>query len=342
MPKITFILPIYKVEAYLPRALQSIAAQTLPDWEAILVDDGSPDGCGAICDRAAEADARFRVLHQKNAGSGMARNAGLHAARGEFIHFLDPDDYVEPDFAERMVSLAEREGADIAMFGFYTELQRSDGSCERQKLSRPPVTGSFTYAEFVDVYPQFVTYHYNRNKLYRRSMLEKNGCRFSQHTLGQDSVFNVRTYAKPFARLVAVETPFIHYTVREGSSVNRYHEDRLRDNFYITREISRVVAGWGREKDAAFVSALTSCAIRDLNLGIKNACMSPLGLWARCRWLRTLMRDVRLRRAVQLMPAARLASRNDRMKLRLLKAHCYELVILAASANQRRAGRREG
>ena len=80
MPEISIIVPVYNVEQYLPAALDSLRAQTCPDWEAILVDDGSPDGCGALCDAAARQDARFRVIHQKNAGVGAARNAGLAAA----------------------------------------------------------------------------------------------------------------------------------------------------------------------------------------------------------------------------------------------------------------------
>ena len=74
MPEISIIVPVYNVEQYLPAALDSLRAQTCPDWEAILVDDGSPDGCGALCDAAARQDARFRVIHQKNAGVGAARN----------------------------------------------------------------------------------------------------------------------------------------------------------------------------------------------------------------------------------------------------------------------------
>ena len=82
MPEISFILPIYKVEQYLPRAIESLQRQTVGDWEAILVDDGSPDGCGALCDAAAAQDPRFKVVHQENGGIGLARNAGMDAASG--------------------------------------------------------------------------------------------------------------------------------------------------------------------------------------------------------------------------------------------------------------------
>lgn len=249
MAKLSFILPICRVENYLPRALGSIQAQTFTDWEAILVDDGSPDRCGEICDEMAAADPRFRVIHQKNAGTGAARNAGLDAARGEYVHFFDPDDYLDIRFAEECLQLAEKAGADIAVFGFYTELQKKDGSTSLLSKSQPPVLGTYDYAGFQREFPKLIAFHYVWNKLFRRELLERYHCRYSTHSLGQDAVFNVSTYANPFGKIVFVETPYLHYTVREGSSVNRFHADRLEDNFYITREIASVIEGWEKQDD---------------------------------------------------------------------------------------------
>ena len=336
MPKLSFVLPIYDVEAYLPRALQSIREQTFGDWEAILVDDGSPDRCGEICDEAARADPRFRVIHQANAGTGAARNAGLEAARGEYVHFFDPDDYLEPCLAQEALRLAEESGADIVMFGFYTELQRADGTTSRLSRSRPPVLGTFDYAGFQREYPKLITFHYIWNRLYRRALLEENHCRYSNHTLGQDAVFNVRTCAKPFGCMVSVETPCLHYTVREGSSVNRYHADRMADNFYISREIAAMIRGWGMQDQPEFRNALAYCALRDLQLGIKNAALSPMSLGERRRWLRGIMADGRLREAVRIVPLSRFRAVNDRVKLLLLKLHAYAAVVFAADVHQRK------
>ena len=336
MPKLTFILPIYNVEAYLPRALQSIREQTFPDWEAILVDDGSPDGCGALCDQAAAADPRFRVIHQANAGASAARNAGLDAARGEYVHFFDPDDYLDSCFAQEVLAIAEESEADIVMFGFRTELQKEDGSTVPLSESRPAIVGKYDYAGFQREYPKLMTAHYVWNKLFRRSLLLQNHCRFPNRSLGEDAVFNARVYAHPFDCMVSIGTPYLHYIVRAGSAVNRFHPGRLQDNFYITREISAVVRAWGRENDPDFVSSLAFSALRDLNLGIKNACLSPMSLRERCRWLKDIMADPGLRRAVRITPVRRFRSTNDRIKLLLLKAHCYTPVILAASCNQRR------
>lgn len=98
MPKISIIVPVYKVEKYLHRCLDSIVAQTFTDWECILVDDGSPDGSGKICDEYAEKDGRFKVFHQENQGVSAARNKGLDNAKGEWIGFVDSDDWVSKEY----------------------------------------------------------------------------------------------------------------------------------------------------------------------------------------------------------------------------------------------------
>ena len=97
-PKVSVIVPIYNVEAYLPRCLDSLRRQTLSHIEIILIDDGSSDGCGEIAARYAREDGRFRVIHQANAGLSAARNRGIELASAPYLMFVDSDDWVEPDF----------------------------------------------------------------------------------------------------------------------------------------------------------------------------------------------------------------------------------------------------
>ena len=97
MCKFSVIVPVYKVETYLPRCIESILNQTVTDFELILIDDGSPDCSGEICDAYAAKDSRIRVIHQKNGGVSKARNAGLDIAQGEYIVFVDSDDWVDAD-----------------------------------------------------------------------------------------------------------------------------------------------------------------------------------------------------------------------------------------------------
>ena len=106
-PKVSVIVPIYNVEKYLDRCVTSIVNQTLHDIEIILVDDGSPDNCPQMCDEWAERDSRIRVVHKKNEGLGYARNSGMDLARGEYIAFVDSDDYVNENTYKKLGSLVK-------------------------------------------------------------------------------------------------------------------------------------------------------------------------------------------------------------------------------------------
>lgn len=117
-PSISIIVPVYKVEKYLNRCLDSIIAQTFTDWECILIDDGSPDNSGEICDDYAKKDERFVVIHQENAGVSAARNAGLDITKGEYITFVDSDDWVENSFLQEQYSDIVSDDYDVCICGF--------------------------------------------------------------------------------------------------------------------------------------------------------------------------------------------------------------------------------
>ena len=112
-PKLSIIIPAYNVETFLPKCLDSVLAQNFTDWEAIIVDDGSTDGTGAICNDYAARDPRFKVIHSPNKGVASARNIGLDNATGEFLGAIDSDDWIEPDMYSTLFSFAERNNADI-------------------------------------------------------------------------------------------------------------------------------------------------------------------------------------------------------------------------------------
>ena len=113
MPKVSIIVPVYKVEAYLHRCVESILAQTYTDWELLLVDDGSPDQSGIICDEYDRKDARIKVFHKENGGVSLARNLGLDNAEGEFITFIDADDFIDSDCLEKVIYLFKQNHFDV-------------------------------------------------------------------------------------------------------------------------------------------------------------------------------------------------------------------------------------
>jgi glycosyltransferase involved in cell wall biosynthesis len=119
-PMISVIVPVYMVEEYLRQCLDSLIHQTYKDIEIILVDDGSPDHCGEICEEYAKKDARIIVIHQENGGLSAARNAGLDIAKGEYIMFVDSDDWVEPTYCEKALKAILEHQVDLAIMGFFT------------------------------------------------------------------------------------------------------------------------------------------------------------------------------------------------------------------------------
>ena len=126
MSTVSIIVPVYKVEDYIRECLDSILAQTYPYFELILVDDGSPDNCGRICDDYAKGDNRIKVVHKVNGGISSARNAGLEVAKGEWIMHVDGDDWIEPDMIESLIEAAQVTGADL-VFGDFMKYGPSAG-----------------------------------------------------------------------------------------------------------------------------------------------------------------------------------------------------------------------
>lgn len=131
---LSVIVPVYNVEQFLPRCVDSILSQTYENLDVILVDDGSPDGAGAICDHYAARDPRVRVIHKKNGGLSSARNAGIDQARGRYLAFVDSDDWIEPDMYERMIDLAEGYQVKLVCAGRYDV----DGSTGKKTVGLCP------------------------------------------------------------------------------------------------------------------------------------------------------------------------------------------------------------
>ena len=134
-PLISVIVPVYRVEATLDRCVRSVVEQTYRNLEIILVDDGSPDACPGMCDAWTQRDGRIRVIHQRNQGLSAARNAGLGRMHGEYVAFVDSDDYVEPDFIERLLTAMQQHDADLAVAAILRE--SSDGTVLNHHYGAP-------------------------------------------------------------------------------------------------------------------------------------------------------------------------------------------------------------
>ena len=132
--KISIIMPVYKVEEYVGKAIESILAQTFTEFEFLIVDDGTPDRSGEICDQYAKKDQRIQVIHKENGGAPSARNTAIDIAQGKYVYFLDSDDWAEPQMLADMYELAEKHQAQLVVCGFYI-----DTYCGQNHLSEKSV-----------------------------------------------------------------------------------------------------------------------------------------------------------------------------------------------------------
>lgn len=226
-PAVSIIVPMYNVEKYLKRALDSILKQTLKDIEIILINDGSPDKCGEIADSYSKLDNRIKVIHQKNSGAAKARNIGLEAANGKFIGFLDPDDWVEEDMYEKLYTAAEDDNADLVICSFFTEYEEtgSNGISHYQYEAR-----HFRTAKDVreNIVKQLIIKGQGAaviwNSLYRRDIILNNCIHFENIRIFEDYVFNMRFLAHvQSARYINV--PLYHYRLQSQSVSRTFKED---------------------------------------------------------------------------------------------------------------------
>jgi glycosyltransferase involved in cell wall biosynthesis len=164
---ISVIIPVYKVQQYIKRCVDSVIRQSYKNLEIILVDDGSPDACGRICDEYARNDRRVKVIHQKNQGLSAARNAGLGTASGDYVAFVDSDDHVAADMCRDMLAAAEKEGADIVVSDFYKEDERGLEKYEFSSLYGRARLAEARRAVLLDKKPSYVW-----NKIYKASLFK--------------------------------------------------------------------------------------------------------------------------------------------------------------------------
>jgi len=177
---ISVIVPVYGVEPYLDQCVSSILAQTYSALEIVLVDDGSPDGCPAMCDAWAEKDGRIRVIHQENAGLSAARNRGLEAAVGKYILFVDSDDFLQPICCETALTALQESDADMAVFG-YRRFQDAGGKTVSTRVHANGVASS---GETLRMLMAKELDSYAWNKLYRRELFD--GVRYPQGHVWED------------------------------------------------------------------------------------------------------------------------------------------------------------
>lgn len=230
---ISLIVPVYKVEKYLSRCIESILEQTYKEIEIILVDDGSPDSCPEICDNYASRDKRIQVIHKRNGGLSDARNAGIEAARGEYLGFIDSDDYIHPAMYMELWKAIQRYEADVAM----CDIQRVDGeggeACIVQSENVRIYSGRKAVENILDKNLHVVSV-VSWGKLYRRRLFE--GIRFPVGRLHEDEFTTYQLFYRS-SKVAFIEGRYYYYFQRPDSIMGKLRREFSTDGLEAYRQM---------------------------------------------------------------------------------------------------------
>ena len=239
---VSIIIPVYKVEAFLSRCVESALSQTYKDIEIILVDDGSPDKCPQICDKFEKKYPQIRVVHKQNGGLSSARNAGMKVATGDYILFIDSDDWIDPETVMELVAIAEREKVDfvrsrakyanwpnhedgtVCDFGIETMMYTGKYSREMIEKEILPICIATPQITFGPIVSAWAT-------LYKRALLSKNKIEFYEDVkYSEDCIFNARVLMACDSFYYLSEPQYYYYYYNDTSITKSYRSDRWESN----------------------------------------------------------------------------------------------------------------
>ena len=236
-PLISIIVPVYKVEPYLSQCIDSLTCQTYSHLEIILVDDGSPDNCGKICDEYAAADDRIKVIHQANRGVSAARNAALAIANGEYVMFVDGDDWTDAVTCETAVKSAAEHGADVVMWTYMREYAGHSSVKsifpEEFILFDKMSVAALLHRRFIGLLRKELSHPENADalcpiwgKLYRRKIIQSPFIDLAQIGTYEDGLFNLNVFADVDSA-VFINKPMYHYRKTNSTSLTSTYKSQL-------------------------------------------------------------------------------------------------------------------
>ena len=237
---VSIIVPIYNIEGYIRECIDSILAQTYPDFELILVDDGSPDNCGRICDEYAEKDVRIKVIHKENGGLTSARNAGLSVAKGDWIMHVDGDDWIEPDMIESLIEAAKVTEADL-VFGDFMKYGPYAGN---HKLPTWSIDKKDSMSRYIAYMMTTIWGSIAKRSLYTEHCLK------SPDGVSYCEDFHLIVRLCHFAKkIVNVHRPFYHYRYRPTSIMSNMSRKTESDEQWVYQDTIRFFKEQGVYED---------------------------------------------------------------------------------------------
>jgi len=333
---VSIVVPVYNVEQYLDRCLESIVNQTYKRTEIILVDDGSTDSSSAMCDRWAAADSRVTVIHKQNGGLGMARNTGLDHASGEYIFFLDSDDYVDVTMVEKCVRNARENGAEVVIFGRHNVYEDGTLTSDKVRTQKCLYRGSDIRTELL---PCMFTYELGFGvsacgRMHRTDFLKKHGLKFvsEREIISEDAFYSLALFSK--TSIVSIIPECFYYYFRRNTSLSRrYQIGRQRQNdVFLIKSMERVDELALPEVVKTHIQA----RYHGMTLGTLMQIMrSGLSRSEKKREIYEILHNKTLQ-ATLTKDVCKLDARLPRLFWRLLRKRCYAACAFLLLCNQHR------
>lgn len=337
MVDVSVIIPAYNMEPYLEASIKTVTGQTHRNIEIILVNDGSTDHTGAICDELAKKDSRIKVIHKQNEGVGAARNSGLDAACGSYVFFCDADDLLEPALIEDDLNTALAAQADIVVFGHGIKTYSDGCFQDGARVCLPTLEGAYSHNEFEQCLKTSVLFSLTVwSRLFRRAFLTENGLRFTGQVIAEDALFNIEALGAPFHSIAFVQKVCYYHVQRSQSAMARYQPRMFEYEYNVARKLQDVIEQSGYE----------SAALRELsddfyfravcivlgNLSV-NAC--PLSFQEKRKALKDVLNNGSVKRALSRMDGQCLTNKTDRVKAFLLKNRMCRTALLLGRAKKK-------
>lgn len=285
-PLVSIIVPVYKVEQYLDRCYKSLVNQTYKKLQIIFVDDGSPDNCGAQCDKYAKMDERVEVIHKSNEGLGFARNSGLEIAKGEYIVFVDSDDFASEIFIEEMLSALYTTHADSGICGiikYYNEDKQTERKItdEVKVYSKESIIdkvllgmiGTEPCAAHETDIPMSVWHC-----IYSKGIIDKYGIRFhsEREFISEDIVFQIDYFQKAEKVVLIPRELYYYFSAQEGSLSKKYRNNRFEEEKKLAIELDRKLSAildscsYRNRLSRMFLGRVRTCLAMEYHRGTKE------------------------------------------------------------------------
>ena len=317
--KYSVIIPVYNVEKYINRCLKSILSQRYNDLEIILIDNGSTDRSGSICVIYANEYANISVYHIENHGVASARNFGLSKARGEFIYFVDSDDYLVGNlFAEFEDKLTP--DLDLFVFSYYNSFEQEMTETKRTKKILP-YNGSYDKYDFSKIFKDLFLsdmLYTVWNKIYRREFLLENNLSFEQYELGEDVRFNLDVYREVNKICLSQDSYYVYVIGRKGSAMSGYNPKRLQYQLQELKMVDDLLSDWNLDSS----DLVNTVKARILMSNIYNITKQNLSLNRKIK----LVKDTCERQEIEDFIKNDSSALNPLIKL-LLKCRMYVVLI---------------